>query len=145
MDGLYNILIEFGISRKPVGLIKMCLNETCSMVHTGINMSDKYPIHNDLKQEDTLLIFPFNFALNNVIRRVQENQEGLKLNGIHQILAYSYDISILEENRYHTKNREALLDTSNEVGPEVNPEKIKYSKTWLIQNTRNQKKKFFEL
>jgi hypothetical protein len=25
----------------------------------------------------------------------------------------------------------------------VNPEKTKYSKTWLIQNTRNQKKKFF--
>jgi hypothetical protein len=41
------------------------------------------------------------------------------------------------------KNTEALLDTSNEVGLEVNPEKTKYSKTWLIQNTRNQKKKFF--
>jgi hypothetical protein len=25
---LYNILIEFGITRKLVGLIKMCLNET---------------------------------------------------------------------------------------------------------------------
>jgi hypothetical protein len=27
-EALYNILIEFGIPRKLVGLIKMCLNET---------------------------------------------------------------------------------------------------------------------
>jgi hypothetical protein len=26
----YNILIEFGIPRQAVGLIKMCLNATCS-------------------------------------------------------------------------------------------------------------------
>jgi hypothetical protein len=32
---LYSILIEFGIPRKLVGLIKMCLNETCSTVHVG--------------------------------------------------------------------------------------------------------------
>jgi hypothetical protein len=32
---LYNILIEFGIPRKLVGLIKMCLNETHSRVCKG--------------------------------------------------------------------------------------------------------------
>jgi hypothetical protein len=32
---LYNILIEFGIPRKLVGLIKMCLNETYSRVRIG--------------------------------------------------------------------------------------------------------------
>jgi hypothetical protein len=32
---LYNILFEFGIPRKLVGLIKMCLNETNSTVHAG--------------------------------------------------------------------------------------------------------------
>jgi hypothetical protein len=36
---LYNILIEFGIPRKLVGLIKMCLNETYSRVHIGKNLS----------------------------------------------------------------------------------------------------------
>jgi hypothetical protein len=34
-EALYNILNEFGIPRKLVGLIKMCLNETCSRVHIG--------------------------------------------------------------------------------------------------------------
>jgi hypothetical protein len=32
---LYSILIEFGICRKLVGLIKMCLSETYSTVHIG--------------------------------------------------------------------------------------------------------------
>jgi hypothetical protein len=34
-EALYNILIEFGIPRKLVGLIKMCLNETYSRVRIG--------------------------------------------------------------------------------------------------------------
>jgi hypothetical protein len=30
---LYNVILECGIPRKLVGLIKMCLNETYSTVH----------------------------------------------------------------------------------------------------------------
>jgi hypothetical protein len=43
---VYNILIEFGIPRKLVGLIKMCLNETYSRVHIGKNLSDKFTVQN---------------------------------------------------------------------------------------------------
>jgi hypothetical protein len=39
----------------------------------------------------------FNFALDNAIRRVQENQEGLKLNETHQHLAYADDINRVAE------------------------------------------------
>jgi negative regulator of genetic competence, sporulation and motility len=46
---LYSILIEFGIPRKLAELIKMCLNETYSTVPIGKNLSDKFPIQNDLK------------------------------------------------------------------------------------------------
>jgi hypothetical protein len=51
-DILYNILFEFGIPKKVVRLIKMCLNETYSEVHVIKHLSDKFPTQNGLKQGD---------------------------------------------------------------------------------------------
>jgi hypothetical protein len=71
---LYNILIVFGVPMKLVTLIKMCLNEACSKIHISKLLSDKLLIKNVLKQGDTLLPLPFNFAVEYAIRKVQENQ-----------------------------------------------------------------------
>jgi hypothetical protein len=51
---LYNILIEFGIPRKLVRLIKTCLTETYSRVRVGRKLSDRFPIRNGLKKGDAL-------------------------------------------------------------------------------------------
>ena len=69
----------------------------------------------------------FNFALEYAIRRVQVNQDGLKLNGTHQPLAYADDVNILGVS-IHTlkKNAEALVAATREIVLEVSADKTKY-------------------
>jgi hypothetical protein len=42
-----------------------------------------FPIKNDLKQGDSLMPLLFNSPLEYAIRRVEVNQDGLKLSGTH--------------------------------------------------------------
>ena len=69
----------------------------------------------------------FNFALEYAIRRVHVKQDGLKLNGTHQLLAYANDVNILGGGT-HTlqENAEALVAAIREIGLEVSADKTKY-------------------
>jgi hypothetical protein len=61
------------------------------------------------------------------IRRVQVNQDGLKLNGTHQLLAYNDDVNILGGSICAVKeNAEVLVVAAKEIGLEVNADKTKY-------------------
>ena len=58
---LYNILIECGIPMKLVRLIKVYVTETYSRIRVGKNLSDMFPVRNDLRG-DALSSLLFNSA-----------------------------------------------------------------------------------
>jgi hypothetical protein len=71
------------------------------------------------------------------IRKVQENQVGLKLNETHQLLVYADYVNLLGDNIGSIKkNIVTLTDASKDVGLEVNREKTKYMLLSRHQNAR---------
>ena len=69
----------------------------------------------------------FNFALEYATRTVQINQDGLKLNGTHQLLVYADNVNTLGESIHTVKeNAKALIVASKEIGLEVNADTTKY-------------------
>jgi hypothetical protein len=77
-----------------------------------------FRIRNGLKQAHSLSPFFFcSFALEYAIRRVQVNQDGLKLNGTHQLLVYADGVDVLGGDVHTIKeNADALVVVSKEIG-----------------------------
>jgi hypothetical protein len=75
-----------------------------------------------------------NFALEYVIRKVQENQMELKLDGTYQLLAYANDVNLLRDNIETIQTKKLKLMLVRGAGLEVNIEKTKYMLVSQHQN-----------
>ena len=91
----------------------------------------------------------FNFALGFAIRRVQANQDGLKLNGTQHLVIYADDVHILCGSVHTIKKiRAVLVVASKVVCLEVNADKTKYmgmsrdQNAGQTYNTRTENKSF---
>jgi hypothetical protein len=76
----------------------MCLNEIYNKVRVSKHLSQSFPIQFGPKQGDALSPLLFKFPLVYTIMNVQENQVGLKLSIILQLLAYADDVNLLGGN-----------------------------------------------
>jgi hypothetical protein len=112
---------------KLVTLFKICLYEIYIKVRICKYLSDNFLIQNCLSQGDALSSLLLNFTLEYAMRKVQENQVGLELNGTHQLLFYADDVDLLGDNIDTIKNNKTLIYSSKEVGLEVNIENSKYT------------------
>jgi hypothetical protein len=69
----------------------------------------------------------YNFALAYAMRKVQENNLGLDMNGINQVLAYADDVNLIgDDTRSTERNAGVLLNVYKDIGLAVNIGKIKY-------------------
>jgi len=91
-----------------------------------------FPVKNGLKQGDALSLLLFKCSLEYAI---WVKQEGLKLNGTHQIQIYA-DVVYIMGGSVHTwrKNREDLIVASKEIGLEVKSDKTKNMVMFREQN-----------
>jgi hypothetical protein len=62
-------------------------------------------MQNFLKQSESLSPLPFHSTVKHVIRKIQENNWGLNLNGIHQLLVCTDNVNLLGESKNAVKNQ----------------------------------------
>jgi hypothetical protein len=83
-----------------------------------------------LKKINALASLISTYALEYDIRKIQE---GLKLDGTHQLLVYADHVNLLSENVNAIKrNTENLVETGNLVCIVANIERTKYMFTFII-------------
>lgn len=121
---IYNALLQLGIPKKLINLIKICMTNTNNQVRTPLGMTEKFETKSGVKQGDGLSPIIFNLALQYALKKiVRQEANGIGI----QLLAYADDIVIFGEN---SREIEACLKTLEEecgkLGLEINRNKTEY-------------------
>jgi len=91
----------------------MCWTKSYCRVHVGRNLPKLLPIKGRFETRRCSVAIAFQLC----VRKVQVSQDGLKLNGTHQLLVYADNVIVLGGNIHTIKeNAEALVVASKEIG-----------------------------
>ena len=106
----------------------MSLNETYTTVLVGKDLSDMFPVKNDLKQGCfTEISSQLYCTIYHYVGSGGGTPEGLKQNGTHQLLIYADNVNILPESIQTTKkNTEDLIVANLGIGLEIKTVEAKY-------------------
>ena len=134
-EGLYNILLEFGIPKKLVRMVQVCLEGSRSRVVIGSERSDAFAINSGLRQGDGLSPLLFNLVLEKVVRAIRNIPGGVDFGGSIKILGFADDLDDIGKSREELRRVcSPLLTTAKRVGLECNEDKTKYL---VVSRTRH--------
>ena len=110
---LYDILIKLGLPEK------LAWSKFISMRIENY-LSSSFPIANFLKQGDALSLLLFNFSKLFAIWKVLETILWLDLKGTHQVLAYTDNVTLLDDIITIEINADVLLNAYKHICLPVN-------------------------